>query len=1147
MEDQYRFEAFNDGSERLVGEQQTNKYNKFVEESDKQFQQLEDALGDLFLHNSTIDPVTLDVSSAEKTTFAELIKSENKTFGKITLIFATLNSECLLLREAAERFYAPLKLFGEGNGGQEIEDQARQVAAAMEGAGMDAEGSAGVGQAPEGDNQVQFGKLMPLLLELSNFVNRSYAVIKNIIRQLSALLQKRYASFRNITYSIMEHLGELLTCLITLDEIILSNGYLTQGLALYKRMVKAVKVDPKRYEAEEQNLWQLDKLLYTIKGQLFDGRIFQAALDQEFDAEGLVSVVQNKELKKEFYGQVKNLFEMQTSRIGNPEIETNQRRKFIGVSALYVFNIVLFKDFQSDKKFFKKLWETHKRIPLIHLYGDVCLVPTEFLRSNLGPVMAKAGTGFPDEKPFLREYLKNSMRDFSAKVKSLYVQVSTWMVRMESNLTNRADLDNILNTRIYLLSQGLHIANAISVHFKEFVGLHFFLEAGMKPAFIQPLCECIRLMVAIRLTFHRRSSMIAESISSMIQQIAGRLLRSFMPIKSRLESGKKFTDAKLDVVASINMAISMLKGAVGTRPRRIILKLAMHVVLQLEYLTKEEIEDITKQLEKLETIGELEILISEATNCDFFYWSRTLLPLYFGDVYNHPYQVHRLQYVLSALCDISREFKKLVHIPGSVMQKALNEEVMGAMVNQILNPLCRAVENELRLHAHAHLQVAERNPWKVNLPDLQRFFSIRPLRFFEKTIDITAYVSHYLDTMFYNYATVPSNTRTTYDEMRKLAEEKYHLHMTEVHLPGQALEQGLDVLEIMRHINVFVAKYNYNINNQMFIERTSDSKTLNTITIAHIANSIRTHGIGIMNTTVNFIYQYLKQKFAVFSGFLFDDHIKSRLFRDIKYFKENRDQLHNKYPFDRALQFNKEIRKLGITEENNIKLSYLDRFRILITEIGNAMGYIRMIRSGGFQYVSNAIKFVPDLRDINSFEEMATSAKLSAETCQASKNLDGSIDSLAKSFAEGTEYFRLLISVFAEEMRNPELQHLKNFHIIVPPLMINFVEHILLGKDKLTKRKVEGGFFTDDGFAIGVAYILKLLGQDKQWDSLHWFEEVHNVYGEMIKKEQMSAEKKKKEEQQTSILTVAKHKGYQMEYELLRFSFDGARIFFNDR
>ena len=40
--------------------------------------------------------------------------------------------------------------------------------------------------------------------------------------------------------------------------------------------------------------------------------------------------------------------------------------------------------------------------------------------------------------------------------------------------------------------------------------------------------------------------------------------------------------------------------------------------------------------------------------------------------------------------------------------------------------------------------------------------------------------------------------------------------------------------------------------------------------------------------------------------------------------------------------------------------SYLDKFREVVTEIGNAMGYIRMIRSGGLHCVANAIQFVPN-------------------------------------------------------------------------------------------------------------------------------------------------------------------------------------------
>ena len=51
------------------------------------------------------------------------------------------------------------------------------------------------------------------------------------------------------------------------------------------------------------------------------------------------------------------------------------------------------------------------------------------------------------------------------------------------------------------------------------------------------------------------------------------------------------------------------------------------------------------------------------------------------------------------------------------------------------------------------------------------------------------------------------------------------------HLPAQTLEQGLDVLEIMRNIHVFVSHYLYNLNHQIFVEARSQNKHLNTITI----------------------------------------------------------------------------------------------------------------------------------------------------------------------------------------------------------------------------------------------------------------------------------------------------------------------------
>lgn len=238
--------------------------------------------------------------------------------------------------------------------------------------------------------------------------------------------------------------------------------------------------------------------------------------------------------------------------------------------------------------------------------------------------------------------------------------------------------------------------------------------------------------------------------------------------------------------------------------------------------------------------------------------------------------------------------------------------------------------------------------------DLSWFLQLKPLRLETKYIYIKTRVETYLNAAFYNHAAVALHNWKTYGEMRQLAEQKYGLVLDDIHLPCQTLEQGVDVLDIMRNIHNFVASYTYNLNTQVFIERLSSAvyrKHINTINVKHVANSIRTHGTGIMSTTVNFTYQFLAQKFVSFSQFLFDDHVKSRLVKEYRYTKETQGNERREYPVVRAQKLNHEIKKLGSNESGH---SYMDQFRMLIAEIGNALGFVRMVRLGGLSYSSLA-------------------------------------------------------------------------------------------------------------------------------------------------------------------------------------------------
>lgn len=352
--------------------------------------------------------------------------------------------------------------------------------------------------------------------------------------------------------------------------------------------------------------------------------------------------------------------------------------------------------------------------------------------------------------------------------------------------------------------------------------------------------------------------------------------------------------------------------------------------------------------------------------------------------------------------------------------------------NIVTAELCATIETNLRLDVHERLSCIDGTsgaPIKLSIasnaaaapstPDIRQSIKLKPmpLRDAATYVVMSAHIEHYLSNMFYNLTTVSLHDWRTYREMRCLADMKFQLRTVDDRLPTQTLEQGLDVLEIMRNIHVFVAKYQYNLNNQVFVERESNNKHLNTINIRHVANSLRTHGTGIINTTVNFTYQFLRKKFAIFSQFLYDELIKSRLAKDLKYFRDNRDRLRQMYGYERAEQFCRGIRKLGCAPGSTE--SYLDLFRQLITHIGNAMGFVRMMRSGGIHCGSTAGLFLPPpsttARDALPFRRMCdgTTAKGGDEQRRdvlmvtAAENLEYEIGNLSSTSIEKTDYFRV--------------------------------------------------------------------------------------------------------------------------------------------
>lgn len=151
----------------------------------------------------------------------------------------------------------------------------------------------------------------------------------------------------------------------------------------------------------------------------------------------------------------------------------------------------------------------------------------------------------------------------------------------------------------------------------------------------------------------------------------------------------------------------------------------------------------------------------------------------------------------------------------------------------------------------------------------------------------------------------------------------------------------------------------------------------------------------------------------------------------------------------------------------------------------------------------------------------------------------------------------MLVDAFSPFFRSDKNPHLKLFYLIVPPLTLNYIEYIVMAKEKMNKKtKQPGTWFTDDGFAMGLAYVLKLLNEKTEFGALHWFKAVRQKYTSEL--EQLGRSREESNDtnepvnrthdaklQQTIALSERRINIILQEFDLLYCSLNSANIFYH--
>lgn len=767
--------------------------------------------------------------------------------------------------------------------------------------------------------------------------------------------------------------------------------------------------------------------------------------------------------------------------------------------------------------------------------------------------------------------------------------------------TTQLSPQQLLHTRCNILLHGLLLASQIKKYTRTILNLYLHLEQPFPKRTLYALFTAMELLKVIQIAYQRKMLSITEYFPHIITFLTNQLISILQPVFNKLDGREvvptKLNNTKQDIHGSLYILLNILKTkalsiSTTNKPNNtnvdIVLFLCLQIT-QLQHLIKHDIQnELSLILWKLTTLLQFNTTLTQLTDCSFLYWVSNAIGFILHDIFassGSSQGVDRVKYLALATRDCSLMLDAMTkpftpyHVQkvdkanvttlpmGQMLQKIYEAEVRTYFRSKLILPIARYIETDLRLHIHSvvlqqqnlvgkyqhHQQTGNAaSAGVVGSLDAKSFILVAPFKLFDHLYNIKNEIESVLEETFYNHNTLALHDSKVYGDMKNLAINKYNLDFLPITmLPTSShFSDSLDVLEIMRNIHIFVTRYNYNLHQQFFLEKSIDQKHLNVINIDHIATSIQTHGLGIMNTTVNFTYQFLTRKVTLIHEFLFDEQIKSPLFRELKQWRiHGKKDYNNKYPFANAAKLYKELKRLGVNEQG---LSYIDQLRLQITEIGNALGYVRLVRSGGLHVVAQNTSILPslDLDLMKKFALLCDHSKLSPSTILSAKHFDAMLENIIGNLSDGTNYFYILITIFRNILILQDNPHLQCFFMAIPMLIINYVETLMSKKEKLpNKNTKQEAAFCDDGFAVGISYLLTLLKQDDEFDSIHWFESVlehlkeqRNTLANEI--QQATKQKNKSYDFEHNQLNLTRQDNIIQEYTLCYFGINSSRVFF---
>ena len=160
-----------------------------------------------------------------------------------------------------------------------------------------------------------------------------------------------------------------------------------------------------------------------------------------------------------------------------------------------------------------------------------------------------------------------------------------------------------------------------------------------------------------------------------------------------------------------------------------------------------------------------------------------------------------------------------------------------------------------------------------------------------------------------------------------------------------------------------------------------------------------------------------------------------------------------------------------------------------------------MIKNASLKDNQNLLKFLPKILDNQNFhfEDVANDLAIGGETFEAMKMFDETVRQMQRQGDDANDFMRKIVQSnegFADA--NEQMAPLKQFYVLIPAVSTSQVEYVVNGRNKLKQRDNKEAFISDDGFPLGLAFLLRILGINEEFNGLNWFASVETKLNKEI-------------------------------------------------